>query len=180
MARALRSPAPCGARLEPQKQSCPGCQAILVGVVSSDDERLAAEEAAAKEAVAYDYFTDEQVSADEKDEARLLTAIYAEWVMTRDLVSAGFRENHPELLERAARGELGTSELFAIYSTEEGLVNETCASFNDAYFEEQGAWNADDYRLLTTANRIRDTRAGYRRVQALLDRRFEEWKLGRT
>lgn len=168
----------CGGRLSLGDASCPDCRATLVATVSSEEERLAAEEALPEEPEEYDYFADTEVPDDEKAEARILTAMHAEWVMTRDLVSADFLERHAELVARARRGELTTPELCDIYG--ELDLDETGKAFSDAYFDEHGRWNAADYALLTTANRIRDTRASYRRVEALLDQRFEAWKAARA
>lgn len=164
----------CDGRLSRGDASCPDCHASLVATVSSDEERLTAEEALPKEHEEYDYFADSEVPDHEKAEARILTAMHTEWVMTRDLVSADFLEQHAGLVARARRGELTTPELFELYG--ELDLNETGRAFSDAYFDADGGWNPADYALLTTASRIRDTRASYRRVHSLLDQRFEAWQ----
>jgi ribosomal protein L40E len=169
----------CGARLPARAERCVSCGVTLSGAVSSDEERLATEDAAQSPEPEYDYFADPAISEGAKAEARILGAIFTEWIFRRDLVSQSFRDASPARFESARRGELSTAELFELSGDEAAFVNETAAAFSEAYFEKSGAWRTDDYVLLTTANRIRDTRACYGRVQALLDRRFEEWLAAR-
>ena len=162
----------CGQRVTRRATGCPQCHASFTATVSSDEDRLEAEESLDDAHVS----EDDPPSGPASEEERLLAAIYAEWLFARGFVSDAFRARAPELFERARNGELGTAELAAL--ADESLENETAKAFETEYFGARGVW-ADDYERLTTANRIRDTRAGHARVQTVWDHRFEEWQAAR-
>lgn len=156
----------CKARVARADSVCPDCHAPLARehAEPSDDAELA-----------YDWHTDPKVSEDERNQARLLSAMFLAWAIERDLVSLEFREGNPELVEGVRAQEPDSHVLYAAWIANKKPFNASGAAFADQYLDADGVWPANDYLSLMTAE-LKDTHPAYARVAAMLDRRFQEFE----
>jgi hypothetical protein len=165
----------CGARVARKSESCERCGARFAGSVRSREERLAAEEKLGDSKHEQD-LDDEGEASPYRLESRLMTAMYAAWVIRRDLITPESAEDDAELVVRVRCGEFPDAELSELYLERHDSLNAEAQAFFDDYSGGRIPLADQDFSRLIGSVKLTTSEASFRRVAEILDARFDAWQ----